>query len=316
MINTIKNKSYTYGYRLRFYLSKNNKINIDAGSAVFTSRHPGMRFTLKAGNSKKIKDSNNLLISNGGYSTWQEAYEHGQKIKILLMLISLNYGIGFDFGNHDHEFIETLCKRTIEDTKIKAKSILDDRYGLCVYPEVPNLTFISVPNVHLLGSTPQKLLKDFIKKNISSISNIDDRLSLALEIYQGIFFEYSDRAKFLILINVIECLSSQEKQPANIIALTDKLIKHAKESLQHDESQSYISSLGKLKYESIFNSCHKLIEKHLDLESAKYFKDFYKIRSKMLHKGEISSEKEMHKQLNKLRFIVDELLKNIISMAK
>lgn len=142
------------------------------------------------------------------------------------------------------------------------------------------------------------------------------KLELALELYNSTWFEESMSARFLTLITVVECLKDKNKRSTQIQALVKDFsaqIREAKKGLSTPpgaealvrELDSFGSSIGNLKYESIKQACKRLLEVRLGSDEASFFMDCYNERSQAVHDGQAIDTSK----LPRLASVVSSLLK-------
>lgn len=130
-----------------------------------------------------------------------------------------------------------------------------------------------------------------------------ENLTLAIELYSNYYYDQTDNAKFVTLVNVLEALIPESNVP-KVSLEAIKLLKNSVKKMRNEYSQEsdewknlehLLSRVGKLKYESIGkgmkNYIYDTIQKNRELgdpeEISDQIKKIYGYRSSLLHSGKI-----------------------------
>ena len=201
-----------------------------------------------------------------------------------------------------------------------------------MFPLNSNLVQVTSGYLSLINPLDIKKLEDTIKKTDElDINHIidDEKLILALEFYLKIS-QYHFKAQFLDLVTILEILkpnySISNKSIDNFEIIKDYIKKFRNEHTERD-SEEY-GDLDRC-INSISNLNEKSISKAINLyvvENNAYFGDYkdidrmlknvYTIRSKLLHSGKISNEKDFYDTYIFLKNFIKELLLNKINDYK
>jgi len=271
----------SYGFSLKFILPKGQRIIGCSKSLSLHIHSCKIPLVLKALDAGKIEQADSLTLVGSGFSSEREAKKHGLNLKQALLIVGTILRMGINPGKEE---LKGIVGQAI---KLRAKEVgynlLDDLHGLCVYDEKIPVSFAS-PKSHIIAGPKSKLFIDKLIEIYDCNYQLSEKQTLALELYNLSHFEFSPRARFLTLIIAVEVLSKRERLPNRELEHLEKLINLAEEA---DSYVQLVKSLKNLKRESISRACNILVENHLRNKSAKQFKRFYNIRSKMLHNGKV-----------------------------
>ena len=154
-----------------------------------------------------------------------------------------------------------------------------------IYQEDQDLSRILVARP-LIGTqfdkTWPRILKG-IEFGITSKSGVealaDYHVELALELYADSHFEYSDSARFIGLVGVLEVLKDQSQASEAAQTLVDRW-QEAVKTLAAEEAASIHGSLERLKSISISQGIGSVVGRHLGPERVKEVKTLYGMRSR------------------------------------
>ena len=185
--------------------------------------------------------------------------------------------------------------------------ILDDVFGLCVFPEDMPVRFAHMSASLTLSQGAEKFVNEFEK--VSCLSpKLTEKLLLAFELYGASHFEISPRAQLLTLVSAIESMCTQSLESPILLEHVKKIMDITKGSLAEPEKTSFLSRLGTLKRESIKRSCKELVETYLGTSDVELFESCYNIRSNILHNGKPPENITMGDYIPKLDDLVSRLL--------
>lgn len=244
------------------------------------------------------------------------AISYGQKTRDAIAICCALLGMGVEVGKHE-EFFDT------SDVKISASNGQTyiqptDLNGLIVYPQDSKVEYVGVNFSAKSGRSGEKFQRVFVK-SFELCENLDNRLGLALELYNSSYFEMSVRARFLQLVSTIECLSNSQRQQEAIIYHLESLVKLSEKKLatlqeiSADDRKDFVQRLNNLKHESISSACRNLVRKYLGDEAVSRFRECYNIRSELVHKGQISPEVDLLDHYFELNSMTRNLLYAMIS---
>lgn len=309
----------SYGFRIKFLVPRVNRIQ-DELQSIEINLPDSKQLLLKSALDNSIGESNELILLGGGFSSEEEAYAYGIRAKNSLIVCSSILQVGIDVGVEIRTNEVELCTpQALQDLILREEGtrLLDNVYGLSVYPEDNPICISFTSAFGIVGMPAEKFVNEFIKAYNLEPHKFTDKQLLAFELYSWSHFESSSRAKFITLVTVIECLSHREKQTQDIVSHIEKLIDVTKNELADSEEKfSTIERLGDLKRESISNACRKLVDRYLGKEDMKVFNTCYTIRSQLVHTGKVRKNIDFNEYLFKLNDIVSRLLIESIKSAK
>lgn len=296
----------TYGFRLRFFLPEGSVINHDSETLeIKLDSAPSSIIKLASNTGMALKKSYDLSMFGTGFSSEDEAYNCGIRIKNSLFFCTTQLQMGVDCGKDKSS---SGIGKIIKD-KLKEQGILllDNVHGLSAYPEDKIVRFGGISAAVTIGRPSEKFAEDF-KKAYEVSLNFSDKLSLSFELYGASHFEKSLRAKFLSLITAIESLCEQENNSEAAVRHIEDLINQTISNFHGPEKESIINRLGQLKKESISRACKKTVADNLESEDVAQFEYLYNVRSRMLHDGRTPKGVDLGTEVPKLDKIVSKLL--------
>jgi hypothetical protein len=159
-----------------------------------------------------------------------------------------------------------------------------------IYPEGKDMQ-----RLLMLAGTPTRQLGKVLPKLETSLgfglssksaraAMDNDRVRLALDLYNDSYFEASESAQFLSLVGVLEILKDRDASSSAAQVLVDEWI-HQARILDDNEAASIQGSLNFLKKTSISRGIGSLIKRHLGPDRAIEAQDLYHARSKLVHDG-------------------------------
>ena len=299
----------TYSFRLRFNLPDTLSLNILSSEWLLDENdtiHNIKLKSLKKVKSKNeavdklkevgIKDSTEIVLTGGGYSSEEEALSTGEKYKDRLIFAFSLLNIGVDFGDNATESgITENGLRYLEEV-FGCSRALPDRHGLMAYTTDPEPDgFLSVCcNFSILKPTDMTI--NTLSHALNNEVSLTEEIRLAYNLFSASFFQSrSPESRFLLLMMAIETLIQQDPRDEKVKCYVDKLILKTEVSrLPKQEKKSIIGSLNWLYIDSIRQAGFKLMaclgeKKYIvgtpgNLESPKkIFDTAYEIRNDLVH---------------------------------
>jgi hypothetical protein len=290
-------KMNTFRYRIKFLVHFPGKIRDDEIKIAYKLSN-NTSLSLSSYNGEKITESTTFVISGGGFSSEEEAFDQGRKIKKSLLISGPILGIGIDAGKDQcGSSMSTGMKNSMfEKTGVK---IIEDVHGLSVYSEEYPTQVLSFSGSGVVQSWTANQFIETIECISNNLLELTDKEILCLELYGASHFESSVRASFLTLVLAIESLLEPAKRSEETIKHVDLLIKLTNDycSLSSAEKSSINGSLQWLYQDSISKSLKKLALKYLQhkeysgLSSQKFISKCYELRSNLVHSGKLKDEK-------------------------
>ena len=208
----------------------------------------------------------------------EAAHEVFGSLRIGLLAMSLNLSCGMRVRSK----VEILA----ED------SPMPNRVGVpIIYPDGKDLSRLLVSHLSVrlqVGKVMPTVLQSLafgMESDSARQATEDDRVSLALELYSDSYFETSDSARFLGLVNVLEVLKDTNDSSDAACALIDRWTAEAGQQLDSDEAKSIMGSLGYMRQISISRGIGSAVCRHLGNERVKEAQRLYTTRSGLVHDG-------------------------------
>lgn len=305
-----------YMFRLRFKFPPESYIAEDAESLMITAPPGDRQIMLQSRPANTLKDTTVLDAIADGFDSPDAAASYGRKTRDALLICCALLGMGVEIEKHEELFDIS----QVQTSPIGGQTYIkpEDINGLIVYPESSEVEYVGI-QFSARGGPPSKRFQEMFVRSLQLSNNLNNRLGLAFELFNSHLFETSIRSRFLQLVTIVECLARPKRQSHAIIDHLEDLIKLSKQHLAtiddsaSNEHQSFIQRLGYLKRESISSACRNLIRQYLGHDAADHFKTHYDIRSKLVHKGDVSPLVELADQHSQLYDLVRTLLYEMIS---
>jgi len=270
---------------------------------------------------KSISDSSILIFKESGFSTEDEAFIAGKKIRDSIMLAFAYCRIGADFGDDSLHggLSKYLIDKLEEDKGIR---YLNEVNGLMVYETDPE------PNICRMGPVSGGIMTNHEKfldalNKVSEVScSISEKERISYDLFSNSFFASNGYARLLFLIMAVEVLIDLEPRSLEAINLVESFISEVKTSkpLEDSEKNSLVGSLNFLRYESIRQGARRLIKNNLydkeydGLQASKFFLRCYDLRSAVVHGGQpYPSESEVGHAAAVLETLVANLLSSCLT---
>ena len=284
-------------FRIRFRLPDGSVLKSDTASLRLPTSSVGSDYVLEAVGAKTLNESQWILIkdSGDGFATESKAREAGRTAKNAVMWWGAKARTGVDVGDDTAKAVvtQTYIDLYWEEHGVR---LLNELHGLQVYEEDPGL-----PTQFVAASVEPKVLKsteDFerhFREAVDRRLELDEKATLAFELYGLSHFEAAERARFLTLISAVETASESKRRGPETVAHVERMIELTRGSgLSKAEIASIVGSLEWLRQESISKSCRDFVETFLGAEqyggksAKKFFQDCYTVRSQMVHSGKAS----------------------------
>jgi hypothetical protein len=307
-----------YDFRLRFNFSEAYRINSDEEEIELLALPSGERIKLRSSViGKPIKDHTEVAIIGKSYASEDQARVAAEKSKRSLLYWAIEQRVGIDFGDG-----KQLSYVTNEGLALLQKQyscpIRNDIHGIDVYEHVEKLMFVKPDAKATVGKSLPKLIDTFQREYTNS-RNLTEKQVLASEIYASSFFDVSPRSRFITLVTAVEALLELPKRSDEVeILVTELKAKTQQSKLDKLTSNSIISSLDKLRYQSIGQAGRMLAsylipKEHFDGQSsADFFTRCYDLRSQILHQGKITKKSV---DIRQLANIVEQFVQRLLIEA-
>ena len=313
-----------YFARILFFCEKGLQFNNLSPVPIELFQTDNYKCTIKSkiqGN--KIK----VIIEYGGFEKKEKAQSEGinllRNIKLEMCKYNNSINISGIKGMLDCKELSVMpaeltphginyCReKLMAEGKIsKNTRVMEDVLGLEIYEVTSSMNeiYFVAEDFKLLYNTDFK----FQKQNFEFW---DDKLDTALSFLNTSILINDVRIKFLLKIMCIEVLVSNKKyNEDSYIAIIDNITKSL--SSNDELNKRLKNDISQLKVQSIGSKCRNLITKHCKginysgLNALDFFKYCYKMRSNLVHSGEIDLL-DLKKHDEPLRKLVTDIIESI-----
>lgn len=312
----------TFRFRFRFQIAHKGIVTGDNKELEFALPN-GHLATLHSCDADKFSDANKFVIVSGGYSSEEDALRYGFRVKDAVLFYGAKFRVGVDVGKDKASgFLSKYVKDKIfEEHGVK---MIDDVHGVTAYSEEHPTSCTSISSVGLINAKGADLFSDEVCMILNEKINIDGQVKLAMELMASSFFESSPHARFLSLILAAESILRPDDRLNEVKDLVDELKERTKKSgIADPEKNSILGSLNWLYKDSISQSLRKMAVRHLPdknyggMVSEKFIKKCYEARSKLVHKGAVSSEEyNIGTLAANLELYMKDMLTTIVCLSK
>lgn len=303
----------SFGFFLSVNLAPNKRFQSDESDAkeITLSEPIGLIRYRGSPRGTSFSDSAQLLFQGSGYPSRETAETAGRTLKDVVQLASIDTNIPIDVGL---ERIRSQPGRVIIDAVAEQGiQLLPDVHGLQVFEEAGNPASFSM-NANFIVSSPLAAFANSLTIRSYVTDGLDDKHSLACQVYNLSNFESSQRSRLLALVTTLDVLSEKVLRAGVSLAIATEILDivkakakdarrkaKAKDARKGNYSQqelqqldSLVSAIGELKYVSIATSIKKLA-RDIDqdvlstpLTADKIVGLAYKARNELIHGGRTS----------------------------
>jgi hypothetical protein len=221
----------SYGFRIRFILHHGSTIQHETDTLAILLPPGKHAVLLQSATNQSLKESHDLIIRGSGFTSADEAFAFGRKVKNSLMVCSSQLGMSVDLGEDKATY--GVAKIIKDEAKKAGFMLLNDVHGLCIYPEDIPVTFSSVSGPKAKGSSTVTFIREFTKA-YKLAEDINGKQSLAFELYSSSKWTPSKKARLFLLMNALESLVSPDEKARG----TAQIIQ---EKLGDESTQVYLS---------------------------------------------------------------------------
>ncbi len=321
-------------YTLRFPFLLTNNTSINNLESPITRENGGLTITLEFNKPYYI-----LLVK--GFKSELEAKAYKKNLKIGLNWATLNCNFGFEdelefdkvYFPPDPYKVADVWRTQFEIDKGERIDCIINGNLPSVYPSQSVIGILTGGMVSvIIGKNPNSIL-DSLLEGVAisfSIKDIDIKLKIAIDIYNGHFFEQSNQAKFLSLVMVLESIAphNHKHQIAQnfidywIDDLNLRIAELKEDSEEYHSLESLRKEISFRREASIRSQIRTLVletlnenNNHAAVEYAKKTIKLYDTRSILIHDGIIDS-KTLEEALSDAREIVLLVLKYKLKTSK
>ena len=312
-----------YAFRIRFRQAPTAALGIESSILALPSADASESAQVRSLDGEQhVKDSEELLIVGGGFSSGAEAEAAGNRHREALLRSCARIGVGVDLGSRSgRSFLTRYALAQLE--RAAEVPVFNDEAGLMVFPSPPwpHLARVSLRAV-------RHALQDRFVRCFSSALTVTDPLTareeVALELYNAAFFQESVDARLLLRVSAVEALIETAACSPAALAHVDALISSTKSAaLPRSERDSLVGALDRLRHESITRSGKRLVatllvgRRYGDQPADEFFGRCYDLRSRLVHGGHPPpSWREVGNAAASLERLVGDLLSSSLSEEK
>lgn len=284
----------SFEFRLRFNMHKGDHIESEVEELGLLRTEGGQTIRLRAGSrGTPISKSSEIAIFGGPYESKEEARSAAACARKAVVVWAVKQRLGVDFGDGKLRALMTDIGKKHYEREL-GHPLRNDRLGIDVYESQEGLLFASVSIDAALGKNPGAFIDQF-REGMMSPKPLSDKQRLAAELYGLSFFDMSFRSRFITLVTAVEALLDPPIRPPEIQAFIQEVTTEANDlAVDHATKRSLISSLDRLRYDSIGRTGRALAESLVSdreydgLKAGKFFTHCYKLRSEIVHDGKPS----------------------------
>lgn len=279
---------FTFWYRLT--LAERSVIGIEAPMLTMYTATGQPDVVLTSTDMKTpLKTAKEIALRSAGWPTEKEADTKGAWYAARLDLALVRHRVGV----RPEQCVSRsmLAKSVLQMCEAQPdQRVLNDTYGLSVFPSDPPPRFGRIGGTYLSQPNPERFVATF-----SRLCSIDLTLAsrdrLAIDLFNTSFLQPSSATRVLTLVMAVESLIELLPRPPETLILVDSFIKQAKgdEALVKSHRDSLLKSLRQLRLESIGSAGRRLAmarlgeRKYMKLAAPKFFDHCYSLRSKLVH---------------------------------
>jgi hypothetical protein len=276
-----------YTFRIRFKLPSIQRFTSEEEKYFF--RIPGVpqEFQLFA-REGEFGQAEELVITGKGFPSRGKADDMAKRVHQALRISPIITQVGVSFGQDPFSTQSFIAENSII-AKDQGHQLLDDSSGISIFEEGVKMTSIRALDCMAIRLIPIAALAESLERSVIRGNKFSDKEELVLDLFSTAQFEQSRRAKFLLLVSIIEILAEGKKRSVEAQGLIDELVEKVKRSkLDEKEGKLLGDSIGNLKEQSIGQRCRTLL---IDLglsDSTEFWNKCYSARSKITHTGKTS----------------------------
>ena len=308
-----------FNFRVRVNFPNGFRINSEEEKIELVRLDSGINLTFATGQTGvPIKECPRAVITGNGFCTFEDAQAIAEKVKQVLLVWSVKYRHGIDFGDGRQRSIYTKAGLALLE-KEHGCPFRNDTHGVDVFEHVENLKFIHVDMQATVQKHPENLVQTF-QEEIDAERTITSKQELACELYASSWFDISYRSRFITLVTAVEALIEQHEHTSDVAEwVRSAKISLVQLSLSDDIAASVGGSLERLRYQSISLAGRELVKRLLPdtqiqgMDAEKFFKKCYNLRSEILHNGAPPQDKDMLQAANEAEEFVAKLLLTSLS---
>ncbi len=266
------------------------------------------------------RDSDNLLnaskyhIECGGFSSYQDAQNCGEKLRTHLRMLNCMLDLGLSIPSIDGKS-GTVSEGIKNQIREDGGELLDTIVGLHVYPDDgKHFEHVTSGKMNVYPSEPYYVLKG-LKESWNNTFELNESAAEVIEILNISVREVSPKVKYLATYLAMEQVIERKMRSEAAQDLIDQFIQLTNDSeLPKPEKGSLAGALGSLKeqsFSSAFTSFSKRItspETINEMPVTKFVSECIKLRNKIAHNVEIDAMPKIEEYTKHLRSMAMSIL--------
>jgi len=308
---------YTFRFPIRLPKSRGLSI-LDHSYTLSVQNFSG---ELYGESEKTIDESNTFIVEGSVFTSKEEAFEAGKKLRDTLILAFAYCKIGADFGDDSvHEgFIKSFLDNLGYEQNLRCLNAVN---GLMVYETNPDPIIARLGPVTMGINIGHKKFIDAFKFATEANCSLSERERISYDLFSNSFFTSNGYARLLFLVMAVEVQIDLQPRSLEAINFVESFISEVKDSevLEYPEKDSLVGTLKFLRNESIRQGARRLIDNKLTnkeyggLKASKFFLRCYDLRSSVVHGGQpYPSESEVDHAAAVLETLVANLLSSCLT---
>jgi hypothetical protein len=310
-----------YGFRVCFCLMAKGSLTSLKRTVAANSPGCGQMLKLSAGKpGQPLGKSERFSISGEGFATEPEAEIAGHAVRTALLLISARMRRGLDIGQNS---LRSFAISTHVKEAVAAQlgtSLVEDHLGLTTF-SLPKPSFLRLNMAGLLSRSAESFLAD-VAATAGQHRCASKKAESAAELYAISHFVGRAPARFLLLFVAMESLFEAAPRTTEARKHVDCLITATRvATIDPEEKEALCAALTFLKDRSIAQTGRTLAdsllgsERYESLAPGKFFSHVYKVRNRLVHRGEIDPA-SLHTLLGEFdRFVADLVSRHFVPIT-
>jgi hypothetical protein len=280
-----------YSFRNRIKLTYNKRFIADTDEAEVRLSADGAQETVVLHTPNRegtIDDATELMLSGGGYASFDEARQAGQRWRQHLMIAMAHFGTGADFGETPEDVSATKGHGLIGSQFYK------DRPGLIVLEYEEGAGFLQLT----ADAYGKQYLTDFLTGPLQAELNKEytpqpDSHELAYSLIHAAHFESNLEGAHVLLVTAVEAIIDPKRQNRGkpIRSTVDDFKRQVKQQFSKGDPHrdTLLNGLGRMKTEGISECGQRIANElligktYLDESPGEYFANAYTQRNSIVH---------------------------------
>lgn len=279
-----------FTFRLRFLVAKGSAITLAQPEFDLVRLDPERLVRLcSKPKEANISDAKELILTSSGWLSEEQALAAGSRCRDALLLACAKWRIGIDLGTGPPKFMMTRAGLEMFQRQV-GSTLLNDIHGLMTHRTELKPSYVSGA-ADVVLSTPMDRFQAAFHSALRILRPFSERERLSYDLFNFSFFQLASKTRLLLLVMAFESLLEDQLRPAHVVEYVEQMIRQTREAtdLLAKQKESLISSLGRLRYESIRQLGKRFASERLgsrqynDMNPETFFDHCYNLRSRLAH---------------------------------